>query len=203
MIILHISLLPLKPFSSESTQILKNMLYIFEVIGSDFIKFGYTRNQNVYYRIQSGFWTNIHPEELCGKLAPENLKLHSVFVGDMCLESRIKSTIKPSCGEFYKREFLNILTNILKFLTTEGPIFHRPTDNFFVMNFEKLPCCSGISFSCNICGKNFKREHKLYEHKREVHAKKNRITCGCGEIVIKRNLKRHELTKKHQGYINK
>ena len=62
------------------------MIYIFELVGTNYIKLGYTRNENVYYRIQYGFWTNKHPPELCGKLSPVNLKLNCVLRG-ICILS--------------------------------------------------------------------------------------------------------------------
>ena len=59
------------------------MIYIFEIIGTSFIKLGYTRNNHVYHRIKNGFGTNKHPSELCDKLHPLNLKLTCVFEGDI------------------------------------------------------------------------------------------------------------------------
>ena len=77
------------------------MIYIFELIGTNFIKLGYTKHGNVYYRIQYGFWTNKHPPELCGKLGSENLKLLFVYEGDSKTENYIKKKFPPVCGEFY------------------------------------------------------------------------------------------------------
>ena len=170
------------------------MIYIFEIVGTNYIKLGYTKNQNVYYRIQNGFWTNKHPIELCGKLSPVNLKLYCVFEGDLYIESIMKIMYPPYYGEFYKKEYLKILTNLIGYLTIKGPVFQRPNDDFFALTFEKLLCCGGKTYICNICDREFQREHKLYEHKREVHEKKNRIVCECGKEMVFRNLKRHKTT---------
>ena len=167
------------------------MIYIYESLGTSFIKLGYTKNTNVYYRIKDGFGTNKHPSELCGKLEPLNLKLNCVFQGDTYIESVMKTLFPPFCGEFYKKEYLNILTTVLGFITIDGPIFERPHDDFFAITFEKLLCCGGQVYNCTICNKVFQREHKLYEHTKEVHNGGNRVSCLCGKLILKRNLKRH------------
>ena len=93
------------------------MLYIFDVLESNYFKFGWTERPNAHDRIQNGFWTNIHPEALCQKgdpennpekFAPSNLNLTFLFQGDMKLESVIKSLFPPECGEFWKKEDLEL-----------------------------------------------------------------------------------------------
>ena len=56
------------------------MIYVFEIIETNYFKLGYTKNENVYYRIKhNGFYTNEHPIEICNKLGPTNLKLLLIF----------------------------------------------------------------------------------------------------------------------------
>ena len=62
------------------------MLYFFKVLNSPFFKFGWTERKNPWRRIESGLWTNIHPNELCGKLSHENLDLIFLFEGDRKVE---------------------------------------------------------------------------------------------------------------------
>ena len=169
------------------------MIYIFEVLGTDWIKLGYTANNNVYDRIKiNGFYTNKHPVEVCNKLGAKNLELLFVFQGEEYFEKTIKILYPSNVGEFYPKYMCNIFVNILKYLTEQAPQNPRPHDSFFEQPKEFLPCCGGQVFKCSICGKEFKREHKLYEHKREVHQKRNRVICDCGKEILQRNLKRHK-----------
>ena len=57
---------------------------------------------------------------------------------------------------------------------------------------EKLPCCSGLIYTCSVCGQTFKRSHHLDQHHRAVHVKIKVPCAACGRKVIKRNLKRHQ-----------
>ena len=171
------------------------MIYIFEITGTNFIKLGFTRNINVYYRIQYGFFTNKHPIELCNKLSPENLKLLFVYEGDTKIENDIKNKFKSVCGEFYNKTDLNILTDELDKITEKGHIFDRPSVDFFCTDFEKLPCCGGDEYVCNLCEppKYFPRLIKYQTHKKENHGKKIRIVCDCDmTFTVKRNLDRHK-----------
>ena len=99
------------------------MLYVFEIRESPFFKFGWTERHNPYDRIRNGFWTNLHPDDLCQKgnpenaekLGPENLNLIFLFEGDKKLETVIKSLFPPECGEFWRKEDLgNNVTEITK-----------------------------------------------------------------------------------------
>ena len=111
------------------------MLYIFEVLESNYFKFGWTERQNAYDRIQNGFFTNIHPEELCQKgdpensrekLSPNNLHLTFLFEGDSKLESVIKSLYPPECGEFWRKEGLNAMVEMLLLMTEQVSLPTRP-----------------------------------------------------------------------------
>ena len=78
-------------------------LYIFDVINSQYLKFGFTGQSNPWNRIQNGFLTNLHPKELCGRLGSENLNLVHVFKGYCNLEKCIQSLFPPELGEFWKK----------------------------------------------------------------------------------------------------
>jgi hypothetical protein len=171
------------------------MIYIFEILNTGFIKLGFTSKTNVWFRVQGGFWTNKHPSETCNMLGPDHLQLKHVFKGGLYFETMMKKLFPPNVGdgEFYKTDpYLNILMTMLECMTTRYQPVEKPSPNFFLTVVEKLPCCGGLFYTCDICAKVFNREHKLYEHKREVHAKRNRVVCVCGKTIVKRNLKRHK-----------
>ena len=172
------------------------MLYIFECLGKDWIKIGFTSQHDPWIRITNGFWTNIHPPDLCGLLAPENLNLIFLFDGDRQMESVFKSLFPPDCGEFWHKNRLEEIVSMLRLMTEERSIPPRPV---LVETGEKLPCCGGTTHKCYTCGRIFKREHKLWQHKREVHEKRTRVTCSCGDVVLGRHLNRHLNSKRHKA----
>ena len=81
-------------------------------------------------------------------------------------------------------------------------MFDRPTDDFYeTVNFEKLKCCGGEEFVCNLCDppKSFSRLIKYQTHKKEKHGKKNNLVCICNKtFTLKRNLDRHKSNTKCQ-----
>ena len=86
------------------------MIYIYEIIGTDYFKLGFTKTENVYYRIKyNGFYTNKHPNELCNKLSPIDLKLLFVYQGSSHIENTIKRKFPPTCGEFYNNTYLELI----------------------------------------------------------------------------------------------
>ena len=168
------------------------MLYFFKVLHSPFFKFGWTERTNPWRRIESGFWSNIHPNELCQKLGPENLDLIFLFEGDRILESVMQSVFEPVYGEFWNDEILNDMVHMLRLMAEEIPIPSRP-DFHVNENIEKLPSCTGIWHKCYSCGKKFKRYCKLLQHKRDVH-ESAKYKCVCGKIFARKsNLDRHVL----------
>ena len=74
------------------------MLHIFKVVDLPFSKLGFTDQTNPWNRIQKGFWTNIHPPELCQKLNPDNFELIFLFEGDERLERVMQSIFPPYAG---------------------------------------------------------------------------------------------------------
>ena len=166
------------------------MLYFFKVLNSPFFKFGWTERSNPWRRIESGFWTNIHPEELCGKLSHENLDLIFLFEGDRKVESVMQSIFKPMYGEFWNDDVLDEMVQMLSLMTEKLQIPSRP-DFHINENTEKLACCTGVWHECYSCGKKFKRFCKLLQHKRDVH-ESAKYKCVCGKTFARKsNLDRH------------
>ena len=167
------------------------MLYIFKVVDSPFFKFGFTDQTNPWNRIQNGFWTNVHPKELCGKLGFQNFNLLHVFEGDEKLERAMQRIFPPHAGEFWNDEDLSDFVWLLKLITIEMRIPPRPC--FIETDVEKLACCTGVWHVCWTCEKQFSRFCKLLQHKRDVH-ENPRFRCICGkEFPRKGNLDRHVL----------
>ena len=167
------------------------MLYIFKVRDFGFFKFGFTDQTNPWNRIQAGFWSNVHPKELCGKLDPENFELIYLFEGDVKLERAMQSIFPPDTGEFWRADDLEDFVWMLKLLTEEIPIPPRPS--FVKSDAKKLACCTGVWHVCWTCGKEFSRFCKLLQHKRDVH-QPARFRCLCGKEFPRRgNLDRHVL----------
>jgi len=143
------------------------MLYIFKVRDSSFFKLGWTAQANPWDRIQNGFWTNVHPPELCQKLNPDNFESIFVFEGDPRLERVMQSIFPPYAGEFWKEDDLDEMVYMLKLIAEEIPIPARPYFHF-TGQVEKLACCSGTWHVCWSCGKAFTRFCRLLRHKRET-----------------------------------
>ena len=93
------------------------MLYIFKVVDLSWFKFGFTDQKNPWNRIQTGFWTNVHPMELCGKLGAEQFQLIHLFEGDEKLERAIQSIFPPYVGKCWNDEDLNDFVWMLKLIT--------------------------------------------------------------------------------------
>ena len=86
------------------------MIYIFEIVETNYFKLGFTKTENVYYRIKNnGFYTNKHPIEICNKLGHVHLKLLFVYQGDINIETHIKKKFPPLCGEFYNTINLDLI----------------------------------------------------------------------------------------------
>ena len=104
----------------SSTQVGSNIhtiLYVFDVVDSQYFKFGFTAQSNPWNRIQNGFWTNLHPMELCGKLGSQTLNLVHVFEGDYNLEKCIQNLFPPQCGEFWEKDDLPKIIEMLRLMT--------------------------------------------------------------------------------------
>ena len=170
------------------------MLYFFKVLDSPWVKFGWTEQADPWNRIQTGFWSNVHPDELCQKgdperaekLAPSNLNLIFLFDGDSKLESVIKSLFPPDCGEFWKEQDLESMVQMLKLMCEELPIPARP--QFHPCDdVAKRACCTGKLIRCFTCGKNFKSFDKLFQHKRDVHEPGKFSCSACGRKFARKD----------------
>jgi hypothetical protein len=178
--------------SSANPRLKVVMLYVFKVLNTPFFKFGWTEKEDPWDRIQTGFWTNVHPKELCGKLHPENLELIFLFEGDRRLELCMQSIFPPAHGEFWKDEDLDDMIQMLKLIAEELPVPSRPCF-LYTQHAEKLSCCTGILHTCYSCGMQFSRFCKLLQHKRDKHEVAG-YKCLCGkEFFRKGNLDRHVL----------
>ena len=179
------------------------MIYIFKIVGTDFIKLGFTQG-NPWTRVATGFWSNLHPAECCGKLGWDNLELVALFNGTKATEYCIKTAwLKPVVGEFWYENQLRELICLCSGLCAGGmlPLPERPTQPPEVERAtEKLSCCGGPIFSCGDCNAKFKRAHHLHQHIPScVGLRSHLAPClglECNKVVLKRNLKRHHLTCK-------
>ena len=178
------------------------MIYIFKVVGTEFVKLGFTQG-NPWKRAATGFWSNVHPVECCGRLGWDNLELVALFEGTKWCETWIKesSFVKPYVGEFWLEDQLTALLRLCGGLCSSGPLplpekpSHPPEVERAT---EKLPCCGGPEFFCNSCSAGFKRAHHLRQHMQSCKGKK--VACsGCSRKVIHRNLKRHQSACKAQA----
>ena len=73
------------------------VVYIFGFPGG-WTKMGYTA-RCPYVRQEFGFWQNLHPSALCGRLADAEL-LH-LFEGGEDIERALHSALAADVGEFY------------------------------------------------------------------------------------------------------
>ena len=155
------------------------MLYFFKVLDSPYFKFGWTEQTNPWDRIRTGFWTNLHPKQLCQKLSPENLELIYLFHGGKDFEGVMKSLFPPLCGEFWEQGDLESMLTLLRQTCEELPIPARP--QFHPCNdIAKRACCTGILLRCFTCGQGFAKFDKLLQHKRDRH-EAPRFSCVCGK----------------------
>ena len=166
------------------------MLYLFKVRDAPYIKMGFT-NACPWRRIATGFWSNLHPTDCCGKLGWEDLELVAVFPGTEEDEKALKKTFPPTKGEFWPDHMLSVLRSTLAYLGGELPVPIRPPVPPEVdRQVEKLPCCSGQTIRCFKCNQTFSRWHHLTQHLQSHSQVKD--SCGqCGLKVLKRNMKRH------------
>ena len=70
---------------------------------------------------------------------------------------------------------------MLRATTEKLPIPTRP--HLLDVSLERPPCCDGgREHACTVCGKVFRREHLMIEHRNDVHVGK-RWRCACGAKV--------------------
>ena len=180
------------------------VLYIFEVLGTPYVKVGYTSGCP-WGRIRDGFWKQVHPEACCGKLGYDNLRLLELCPGTLADEAFIKKEVPPERGEFWPRSELDALRSAMKKLAGDDaddwwlPFPPRPAMPAPGRGEEKLECCGGSLLPCYGCGQTFKLWVRLQTHKREScpASAEPRPACRfCGQRVIQRHLKRHQQESK-------
>ena len=59
---------------------------------------------DIYGRLTQGYWMNVHPSMLCGRL--DNFRLYKLFRGDLDCERAVHAILCPVVGEFYELERL-------------------------------------------------------------------------------------------------
>ena len=87
--------------------VLLKMIYIF--VWETHFKLGSCHAP--FERLDRGFWHDVHPNELCGKL--DDCRLTHLFNGDLKFEQILHELLIPDCGEFYR---LSRLEETLHFL---------------------------------------------------------------------------------------
>ena len=179
------------------------MLYIFQVVGSDHVKFGYTGGCP-WARVRDGFWRLVHPEACCGKLGWESLQLVALAPGTMADEKFIQTQLPSVSGEFWHDRDLERLRSAIEARVGDLlPLPAKPDAPMMGRGVEKRPCCGGSPVVCYACRATFTFLVHLNTHRRESCPKRIaavKSSCGaCGKLVIGRNLKRHERACKPSG----
>ena len=138
----------------------------------------------IHERFERGFWGNLHPPELCCRLADAQL-LH-LFAGDMATELAMHAALGADAGEFYSPGRLPQVLGLLSLALEPLPLPDR------------LPVAStrGVDKrgDCN-CGGDH-RGFTQDKHMRRSYATRGRSApCElCGKMVsIRRDkLKQHQ-----------
>ena len=164
------------------------MLYLFSHSTLPWVKFDYTRGE-AWRRLP--FWTNRHPRQLCGQLGSENFTLLRTWVGDMQTEALIKELFPDRCFEFWAVRYAADIVALVDLLQEAVSVPPRPPPQPETMERLADCDCGGTSHVCRECGKSFPRSIKLWRHISDVH-RQTRARCLCGEVVVPRNLKRHQ-----------
>jgi len=143
------------------------MIYIF--VWESHFKLGSCNDP--FERLERGFWHDVHPVELCGKL--DDCRLAHLFKGDLQFEQILHELLIPDCGEFYRlrrfEEILHVLQLCLD--AVELPETRRPSVRSMTI---KRPCCGG--------------QHGTFQ--RDDHMRRSFVTKGkkapcqrCGKML--------------------
>jgi len=62
-----------------------------------YLKLGWSSQP--FQRIANGFWDNVHPSALCGKLGPEHAEILGIWAGSKAQEQTLHWMLQPECGE--------------------------------------------------------------------------------------------------------
>ena len=110
------------------------MIYVFSF--DTHFKIGYAATCP-WRRLSAGFWHNVHPLELCGKL--DQATLLFLFDGDEKLEQAMHAALHPCVGELYPMERLGSVMDFLRRVLEPLPITDRP--RLHDRPPRKRPCC--------------------------------------------------------------
>ena len=135
---------------------------IYVVRAAGYVKLGWSRDPE--QRIANGFWDNVHPETLCGKLGPASLEILGVWRASLREEKDSHARLIPDCGEWYfcERE-PEIRAALAPF--PELSIERLPSPNQDNKIHNKRPCCSGFQHFCRKCGETFADGRKWLRHR--------------------------------------
>ena len=156
------------------------VVYLFSFDG--YVKLGVAKC--IYERLRRGFWHNVHPEALCGKLAsPTLLRL---WAGDHAIEQALHASLQSERGEFYPAERTEELTSFIDNVLEPLPLPLLPKIECCPV---KRACCLGRALD----GKS-REDHML----RSLATRGKTAPCPkCGKHVSIRNdkLKAHQKSK--------
>ena len=158
------------------------VLYLFQFDG--WVKLGVAKCP--YERLKRGFWHNVHPEALCNKL--DDAKLLRLWAGDYAIEQALHAALLSDCGEFYRGERAQEITEFVDNVLDQLPL--PPTQKVYCRKPVKRGCCLGLghkrredhlcrSFAtkgrtapCPRCGKQINvRSDKLKAHQKSKSCK--------------------------------
>ena len=179
------------------------MLYIFEFEGTGFVKMGYAKSCD-------GFWRLVHPEECCGKLGWENLRLIALWPGTLADEAFVQSHVERCAGEFWPKPDLFMLQLAMRVQVCaehgcdtdnwQLPLPEKPATPPIGRGTEKRPCCGGRGVVCLGCERPLMLWVHLSTHmrercpaRREAGLEVVKVDCTVWtKRPIPRNLKRHQ-----------
>jgi hypothetical protein len=157
------------------------LLYLFQFDG--WVKLGVASCP--YERLQRGFWQNVHPAALCGKL--DRARLLRVWAGDLPIEQALHAALHSEAGEFYPAERTEEITAFVDNVLEPLPL--PPTQTVQCCKPVKRACCLGRALD----GKG--REDHMF---RSLATKGKSAPCPrCGLQISIRNdkLKKHQKSK--------
>ena len=104
----------------------------------------------IYGRLTQGYWMNVHPPMLCGRL--DNFRLYKLFRGDLDCERAVHTILCPAVGEFYELERLWLVVHILEFFLEPmvTPVLNMPMP----LRRQRRVCCGafyngyGSAYAC-------------------------------------------------------
>ena len=166
------------------------LLYLFE-FPHGWVKLGVARCP--YERLQRGFWHNVHPAALCGKL--NEARLLRIWAGDYAIEQALHAALLSDHGEFYPaeraREIIAFLDNVVEPL----PLPPEPQKSAFGATRSVMQFSKPVKRACCL-------ERALAGHTREDHMLRSLATKGktapcprCGKMISIR----HDKLKAHQN----